>query len=151
MADAAGPHGVRCRHGDHSGRQLRAGGADAANQRREREEPSAAISAKTRAEIPLPPWEARPLGLGTLKSTENPIRGLQQKQCLLFISLETTTDAKSTITLLDRADSQLQSAAFSHRHHHWLCIFTSDETEPACCARNKSAPAEVTHCHFHHC
>lgn len=34
---------------------------------------------------------------------------------------------KSTITLFDRASSELKNTVFWHSHHHWLCIFTSDE------------------------
>jgi len=51
------------------------------------------------------------------------------KQCLLFISMETTTDMKRTKTH-DRANSQLQNTIFQHSHHHY--IFVSDEQEPAC-------------------
>jgi len=43
-----------------------------------------------------------------------------RKQCLLFISMETTTDIKSTITLFDRANSQLQNIIFQHSQHHYL-------------------------------
>ena len=35
-------------------------------------------------------------------------------QCLLFICMETTTDTKSTMALLNRANSQLQNTAFQH-------------------------------------
>jgi len=41
------------------------------------------------------------------------IRSLLQKQCLLFISMETTTDTKSTAILFDRANSWLQNTIFS--------------------------------------
>jgi len=37
------------------------------------------------------------------------IQRLLQKQCLPFISTETTSDTASTVTLLDRANSQLQN------------------------------------------
>ena len=52
------------------------------------------------------------------------------------ISLETTAATKNTITLFDRANSQLQNTVFQRSHHHLLCIFASNEQEPACCARN---------------
>ena len=42
--------------------------------------------------------------------------------CLLFISMKTMTDRKSSIMLLDRENSQLQNAVFQHSHHHYLCI-----------------------------
>ena len=44
--------------------------------------------------------------------------------------METTTDTKSTITLVDRENSQLQKAVFQHSHHHELCILTNNEQEP---------------------
>lgn len=37
---------------------------------------------------------------------------------LLFISMETTTDTKSTIEEIDRANSQLQNMIFQRSHHH---------------------------------
>ena len=40
-----------------------------------------------------------------------------QKQCLLFISIETTTDMKSQITPFDGANSQLQNIIFQHSHN----------------------------------
>ena len=54
-----------------------------------------------------------------------------QKSCLLFISMKTTTDIKST-TWFDCANSQLQNTIFPHTHQHELCTFASDEQEPAC-------------------
>ena len=45
--------------------------------------------------------------------------------------METTLDTESTITLLDRASSQLQNMIFQCSHHQQLCIFASNE-EPAC-------------------
>ena len=48
--------------------------------------------------------------------------------------MKTTTN--STITVFDRANSQLQSTLFQRSHHHWLCFFISDEQEPACCGCN---------------
>jgi len=45
--------------------------------------------------------------------------------------MELTTDTKSTGTLFDRASSYPQNTTFQHSHHHQLCIFTSDELEPA--------------------
>jgi len=47
--------------------------------------------------------------------------------------MENTTDTKSTITLFDREDYQIQNTTFQPIHHHELCIFTSNELEPACC------------------
>ena len=58
------------------------------------------------------------------------VHRLLQKYCLLFISMETTTDAKSTVTLFDRANPQLQNTTFQHSHHHSLRIFISSEQEP---------------------
>jgi len=46
--------------------------------------------------------------------------------------METTKDTKSTITLLDRENSQLQKTIFQHSQHHQLCIFNSYEQEPSC-------------------
>ena len=43
--------------------------------------------------------------------------------------METTTDTKSTITQIDRANSQLQNTVFQRSHHHLLCIFASNEQE----------------------
>ncbi len=59
---------------------------------------------------------------------------LLQKQCLTFDSMKTTTDRKSTIALFDRPISQLQNTISQHSHHHYICIFISDEQEPECCA-----------------
>ena len=60
-------------------------------------------------------------------------------------------DTKSTITLFDRANSQLQNTTFQHSHHHQLYIFTSNEQEPACHTHKNFPPAEVTHCCCSHC
>ena len=43
--------------------------------------------------------------------------------------METARDTKSKRTLFDRANS-----IFKHSHHNELCIFTSVEEDPACCA-----------------
>ena len=53
----------------------------------------------------------------------------------LFISMETTTDIKSTIALFDRANSQLQNTVCQHSNHHQLHIFTCYEQKPACCTQ----------------
>ena len=45
--------------------------------------------------------------------------------------MKTATDTKSTVTLFDRADSQLQIMIYQQSHHHELWIFTSDEQELA--------------------
>ena len=39
---------------------------------------------------------------------------------------------KSTITLCNRINFQPQSIFFQHTHYHELCIFATDEQEPAC-------------------
>ena len=41
---------------------------------------------------------------------------------------------KSTVALFGRTNSQLQSTLFPDSCHHYLCIFASNEQEPACCA-----------------
>jgi len=46
--------------------------------------------------------------------------------------MEATADAKSRVTLLDRANSQLQNTVFQDSLHHEMCVFTSDKQEPAC-------------------
>jgi len=46
--------------------------------------------------------------------------------------METTTDTKIPITLFDRANYQLQNSTSPFSHHHLLCIYTSNEQEPAC-------------------
>ena len=58
---------------------------------------------------------------------------LVQNQCLLFIFMETKTDTKNTITLFDRANSQLLNTIFQHYYHHYLCIFARNEQEPKSC------------------
>ena len=80
------------------------------------------------------PTDFRQNGFGS-----RPIRTTDRslwKQCLLFIAMETTADIKSTGTLFDRANSKLPNTTFQHSHHHYLCNFTSDEQESACCAHN---------------
>ena len=52
--------------------------------------------------------------------------------------METTT--KSTRTLFDRANSQLQNTVFQYINHYYLCIFASYEQEPACCTRKNLHP-----------
>lgn len=54
---------------------------------------------------------------------------------ILFISVGAKTDTKNTITLLSRANSQLQSTILPHIPLHYLCTFASDEQEscPLCC------------------
>lgn len=46
---------------------------------------------------------------------------------LSLISMEMKTDSRSTMPLFDRANSQF----LQHSHRHLLCIFTSNEQEPA--------------------
>ena len=56
-------------------------------------------------------------------------------------------DTKSTITLFNRAHSQLQNTIFQHSNsHQQLRIFTSNEQEPAYHTHKKTAVVEVTHC-----
>lgn len=43
------------------------------------------------------------------------------------ISIDTITDKKNPMTLLDGSSFQLQNNIFAHSHHQWLCIFTSDD------------------------
>jgi len=43
--------------------------------------------------------------------------------------METAT--KSTITLFEWANSQLQNTTFQYSHYHQLCIFTRDEQVPS--------------------
>ena len=50
-----------------------------------------------------------------------------QKECLLLLSMKTTTDRKSRRTLLDSANSHLQSTVFQQSLHYQLCIFDGDE------------------------
>ena len=61
------------------------------------------------------------------------IHWLLQIEYLLFISMETTTNTKSTITLFDRANSRLQNTIFQHSHQYYLCPFASNEQDPPCC------------------
>ena len=73
------------------------------------------------------------------------INRLLQNECLLFISMETATGTKSTITLFDRANSQLQNTFSTHLppldvHFH------QQLTRVCSCACQRSAPVEVTHC-----
>ena len=63
--------------------------------------------------------------------------------------METTIDTKGTFSFspFDKGNSQLQNTLFQHSHHHELCIFSSNEPEPACCA-HKSL---WTRCHCRQC
>ena len=45
--------------------------------------------------------------------------------------MEIATDIESTITLFNRANSQLQSPIFQPSHHYQIFIFTSNQREPA--------------------
>lgn len=47
------------------------------------------------------------------------------KKCLLFTSMETRADTKSTITQFDRVCYQLQNIIFQHSQSHTLWISTS--------------------------
>ncbi len=48
-----------------------------------------------------------------------------------FISMETTTDRKSTVTLFDRANYQLQKAIFQHDKNEKLMVVINNEQEPS--------------------
>lgn len=63
-----------------------------------------------------------------------------QKYCLLLISTETTTSRKSTVTLFDRSNPQLQNSVLQHSPCRGLRIFTIDKQEPARCARRNPHP-----------
>ena len=70
-----------------------------------------------------------------------------------------TVDPKSTITPFDRANSQLQNTIFQHSHHHYLCIFASDEWQSlhdtllAICPSATTAETHhsPSHCAHIHC
>ena len=69
--------------------------------------------------------------------------------------METTTDTKSTIILLDRANSQLQNTIFQHSHHHEIYIFASEEQELTCCTcknlrQQRQPTVAVTIAEMHH-
>ena len=67
--------------------------------------------------------------------------------------METTTDTKSTVTLSCRANSQVQNTLFQLSRHHSLCIFTTDEQEPACHAHSnlhQQRCPTVTTAEMHH-
>lgn len=57
--------------------------------------------------------------------------------------METKTVAKSAITLSDTANSQLQNI-FQHSLAYYLCIFSSNEQEPAFCT-HKNLLAHLEH------
>lgn len=59
---------------------------------------------------------------------------------LPIISFPTTTARKSTIAPFDEANFQLQNRIFQLSNVQ-LCVFTSNEQEPASCDYTKSAPA----------
>ena len=65
--------------------------------------------------------------------------------------MKTTTATKSTITLFDRSNSQLKSTIFFN-----IAVTTRDTSLPVmnkilCTVLIKSASADVTYCHRHHC
>ena len=71
-----------------------------------------------------------------------------------------TINMKSTITLFDRANSQLQNTIFQCSHYHSLRIFTRHEQQqPACCAHKNlyghpvclSTQRPLPHCAHTHC
>ena len=53
---------------------------------------------------------------------------LHQKYCLLFISMETATDMKSTRTLFDRVNFHLQSTLLQLSHYHCWFVWMSWST-----------------------
>jgi len=48
--------------------------------------------------------------------------GSLQKSCLLFISMGTATSVKSTITLFDRVNSQLEKTICQHSHRYYAFL-----------------------------
>ena len=62
--------------------------------------------------------------------------------CLLFISMKTTTDTKSKITLFDRANSQLQNCRRHHPPLHYTHIYCLVSV------RVQQASMNITECHF---
>ena len=57
--------------------------------------------------------------------------------------METTADTKITITVFDRANSQLWNTIFQHSHQHYLC----NKQEPVLCAyKNLHRPVSCC-CH----
>ena len=60
--------------------------------------------------------------------------GCSDSNASYLFPLELQSKQKSTITLFDRANSQLQKTTFQQSYHHFVCIFASDKQEPACCA-----------------
>ena len=60
---------------------------------------------------------------------------------------------KNRIALFDRASFQLQNTVFQRRLYHQLCIFASDEQEPACHAHknlHQWRQPTVTTAEMHH-
>jgi len=102
----------------------------------------------------------QPLGLYGPHCVKRNCLGLHLQRLLwryrfLFISMETTTDTKSIITLSNRANSQPQNALFQHSHHHQLCTFASDEQESACSTckilnQRRQPTIAVTTAEMHH-
>lgn len=90
---------------------------------------------------------AQPLGLPGLHLVNRnclgpPLRRSLQKQCLLFISMEITTNTKSSITPFDRVLSAVTTIAYAlssaiNKSFHAVLV--------------KSTLAEVTYCHCQHC
>ena len=65
-------------------------------------------------------------------SSGNILGRLLQNKYALFISMETTTDKKSTIILFYRPNSQLQNTIFLHTPTTNYAFFASDKQEPEC-------------------
>lgn len=63
-----------------------------------------------------------------------------------FISMETTIGTKCTLTLIGRANPQLQNTVFQHSHHDELCISAAVNKNLHAVVVKKSVPAAVTHC-----
>jgi len=59
--------------------------------------------------------------------------------------METKTVAKSAITLSDTANSQLQNTIFQHSLAYYLCIFSSNEQEPAFCTHKNLLKPRFAH------
>ena len=72
------------------------------------------------------------------------------KSCVLFFSMETTTDRKDTIALFDGANSQLQNN-FSTQSPPLATHFHQQWTRACMPCSQQSTPAEVFHCCCYHC
>ena len=67
----------------------------------------------------------------TVVNLSNGCVSLSKSREPLFISTETTTDQKARLCYLIMQILSYETL-FQHSHHHYLCIFTSNEQEPTC-------------------